>query len=212
MIRNALVVPLLLYCASLNCWGQSALEPVSLALLDCRPITTVPCFRLQFRISRTLGGLADIRDDQLVRSVTITAGGVSVHVFNARVVARSEVSAAIMRVTVASPYADLASLGGRTLDFDLALQLPDGEIMRPERLVRWRSGDMSPTFEESCDRDERANSPAGVALVTIWRPILVFLAFSCVLLVLALWMPRIFWPPAPPDDLRPVRRSGGNAG
>jgi len=115
----------------------------------------------------------------------------------------------MMQVTVTSPYADLASLDGRTLDFDLALQLPDGQIVRPERLVRWRSGDMSSNYEDSCDRDERAKSPVGVDLVTIWRPILVFTAFSCVLLALAFWLPRMMWPPTPPDDLRPVRRNAG---
>jgi hypothetical protein len=194
-----LMVILALGIVGNSCWGQEGIEATELQLVNCSPATTVPCFRLQFRV---LG--ADLSyADQLAR-LTVTADGYPVRIFSTRSLGSMGGEA-----TFPSPYPDLASLNGRTIDFDFALPASDGQAIKPERLVRWRSGDLSANFDDICTQDERAKSNPRLDLTTVWRPIVVFLLFALVLAATVFLVPRFMWPPAPPANFGPVRRSAG---
>ena len=100
--------------------------------------------------------------------------------------------------TFASPWNDRSSLEGRTLHVKAALNLNDGRKFESAEKV-WEAPQMSiPTFDGKCDTEELKAAlqltPASGSLLTILRPILVFVGLGTVLLVMWFWVPRLIWP------------------
>jgi Mg-chelatase subunit ChlD len=101
--------------------------------------------------------------------------------------------------TFQSPWADRASLAGRTLAIRTDIRLQDGTSLASEP-VTWSPPQMNePVYEGECSEAERAalfdkTTPSGPHWLTILRPILVFLGFGSVLIILWFWVPRLVWP------------------
>jgi hypothetical protein len=101
--------------------------------------------------------------------------------------------------TFQSPWTDRASLAGRTLAIRTDIRLPDGTTLASEP-VSWSPPQMNqPVYEGQCAEAERAalfdkTTPTGPHWMTILRPILVFLGFGSVLIILWFWVPRLAWP------------------
>jgi hypothetical protein len=101
--------------------------------------------------------------------------------------------------TFQSPWTDRASLAGRTLAIRTDIRLPDGNSLASEP-VTWSPPQMNePVYEGECSEAERAalfdkTTPAGPHWMTILRPILVFLGFGSILVILWFWIPRLVWP------------------
>jgi Mg-chelatase subunit ChlD len=101
--------------------------------------------------------------------------------------------------TFQSPWNDRASLAGRTLAIRTDIRLPDGTTLASEP-VTWSPPQINqPVYEGECSEAERAalfdkTTPTGPHWMTILRPLLVFLGFGSVLIVLWFWVPRLAWP------------------
>jgi Mg-chelatase subunit ChlD len=114
-----------------------------------------------------------------------------------------------LQVTIASPFPDLASLTGRSLDMDVTWALPGEQYAQTEKPLKWNAGDMGVSYEGVCDDAERRAVPRTWEWISVWRPALVFVALGAVLLVMWLWVPRLIWPPTPSSGIRPVRSNLG---
>jgi Ca-activated chloride channel family protein len=101
--------------------------------------------------------------------------------------------------TFQSPWNDRASLAGRTLAMRSELHLPDGSVLA-SKPVNWAPPQMNqPVYEGECGEAERAalyqkTTPAGPDWWVILRPMLVFIGFGSILVVLWFWIPRLIWP------------------
>lgn len=169
--------------------GQARLEPYGLDMVNCYPGLTTPCFRLQFRI---LGGQSETPD-----GVTATASNRDMQVIDTRLAGE------ILQVTGVSPYPDLASLGGRSVDFAVSWQRSDGT--KTEGFLRWASGDMGAVLSAACDATEKRKAPKYWSSMPQWRQIGVFLGCSGLLAIAMFLVPRQVWRTAP-AGIRPVRR------
>ncbi len=114
--------------------------------------------------------------------------------------------------TFMSPWDDRASLGGRTLEVKGILTLPGGKQFESEPHV-WAAPQIGiPTFDGKCDTAELKAAlpvaPASTSLISILRPILVFVGLGTALLILWFWVPRLVWPEQYIGDF-PTGGSGG---
>jgi hypothetical protein len=104
-----------------------------------------------------------------------------------------------IQATFASPWADRASLAGRTLHVGMSLKLPGGQEMRSNELV-WSTPQMGvPLFDGKCEAPELkamlAHPPArGSDWWALVRPVIVFVSIGATILVLWFWVPRLVWP------------------
>ena len=147
--------------------AQSHMEPYGLDLLNCSPALTTPCFRLQFK--------APDMPASMQNDFTISANNRPMQVTSRRF------AEGILQVTAVSPYADLASLSGRFLDF--AVSWKGQDRTSADGSVRWASGDMGAVFSDLCDPTERRNAPRQWSSVPQWRPILAFLSYLGVMVL-----------------------------
>jgi len=104
-----------------------------------------------------------------------------------------------IQATFASPWADRASLAGRTLHVSLRLKLPGGQVLDSEQKA-WSTPQIGvPVFEGKCGPEEmrallqQKNAPTGSGWMSTLRPILVFLGLGTLLLILWAWVPRLIW-------------------
>ena len=175
--------------------AQAAMTPSSLELLNCRPATTTPMFRLGFDLSEGPGvGPAG--------SASVTANNHPVDVMDVRL------SGNTLLVTVAAPYDDPGYMQGRTLDFDVVWTQPGGQTQRSKLLARWNGGDMAMVHNDACVTGETRNAPNTWSSTPVWRPVLVFLGFAGLWLFAAFAVPRLAWPPEE-ETIRPLRRGSG---
>jgi Ca-activated chloride channel family protein len=118
-----------------------------------------------------------------------------------------------IQATFQSPWADRASLAGRSLTIRATLKLPSGQEVSSKDLT-WSPPQIgAPLFEGKCDTAELKAilSPgAGPAPDAGWwtlvRPILVFVSLGAAILILWFWIPRLVWPDQYIGNL-PVRAS-----
>ena len=171
-----------------------SLEPSALDLVNCGPVSTIPCFRLAFDAT---GVPADAP-----ASVTVTANDQSLPPLAA------SFTGSTLTVTVASPWEDQASLEGRSVDFDVVWRLPDGSVLQPPRLVRWTSGALGAFYGGECTSAERRAAAPQSASIYIWRPLVVFVVFGALWAVALFLAPNWFWPGPGAPDIQPVRRAG----
>ncbi len=106
-----------------------------------------------------------------------------------------------LHVSFFSPAPDRASLAGDNIELVMLLRLDNGQEISGAPVV-WSPPRMgSPTFDGGCTPLEvRAamatggDAPDGSGFMTVLRPVLVFLGFGALLLVLWFWAPRLVWP------------------
>jgi hypothetical protein len=100
--------------------------------------------------------------------------------------------------TFVAPVDDRTSLEGRTYHISAELRLPDGRLLQSGDKV-WAAPQMSvPSFDGKCDTDELKAAlqivPSSTNILSLLRPVLVFLGLGTLLLVLWFWVPRLVWP------------------
>lgn len=115
--------------------------------------------------------------------------------------------------TLASPWDDRASLEGKTLQVKGVLTLSGGKQFESDQHI-WAAPQMGvPTFEGKCDTAELKAAlpvtPASTSLLTMLRPVLVFVGLGTVLLILWFWVPRLVWPEQYIGTFPTGRDSGG---
>ncbi len=113
-------------------------------------------------------------------------------------VARTLLSSRI-QATFTSPWPDRASLAGRTLRVSVKLKLPSGQELASD-VKTWATPQIGlPVFEGKCGADElkalytHAAPPSSNAWISVLRPVLVFIGFGALLLVMWFWIPRLVW-------------------
>ncbi len=112
-------------------------------------------------------------------------------------VARTLLSTRV-QATFASPWPDRASLAGRTLRVSVKLKLPSGQELASEPKT-WATPQIGlPVFEGHCEPDEMKAlythaAPPSDAWISVLRPVLVFIGFGALLLVMWFWIPRLVW-------------------
>lgn len=105
-----------------------------------------------------------------------------------------------LHVTFLSPWADRASLAGKSIHARMLLRLPNGQDLESEETV-WSTPQMgTPVFEGSCGPAELkavivapGAAESGGWMSTL-RPVLVFIGLGALLLALWFWVPRLVWP------------------
>ncbi len=104
-----------------------------------------------------------------------------------------------IQATFASPWADRASLAGRTLHVAVRLMLPNGQELASQA-KSWTTPEIGvPLFEGKCEPEEmkailQKSVAGGSGWMSVLRPVLVFLGLGTLLLVLWFWIPRLAWP------------------
>jgi Mg-chelatase subunit ChlD len=138
-------------------------------------------------------------DETVLRQISTTAYMAKDAAELARVfkVARTLLSNRI-RATFISPWADRASLAGRTLQISVRLKLANGQELLSNQIT-WATPQMGiPPFWGVCEKDEKDALYSRVPLtetgfMSVLRPVLVFLGLGCLLLILWFWIPRLVW-------------------
>ncbi len=106
-----------------------------------------------------------------------------------------------LNVTFLSPWADRASLAGKSLPVSMKLTLPNGQEYDSAATV-WSTPQMgTPVYEGRCGPAELKavlKAPATQTSSSGWwpivRPLLVFFGVGAVLLAMWFWVPRLMWP------------------
>ncbi|HZS50074.1 MAG TPA: vWA domain-containing protein [Bryobacterales bacterium] len=119
-----------------------------------------------------------------------------------------------IQATFTSPWADRASLAGKTLHVRLSLKLANGEQISSNEIV-WSTPQMGvPLFEGKCEAPEmkallaQATPPSTGGWWALLRPVLVFVSIGVTILVMWFWVPRLVWPEQYLGEL-PATASGG---
>jgi Mg-chelatase subunit ChlD len=103
-----------------------------------------------------------------------------------------------IQATFTSPWADRASLAGKTLHVSVQLKLPTGQLLSSDQRI-WSTPQIGvPLYESHCDTDEmralvQSAPPPGTGWMSVLRPVLVFLGLGTLLLILWFWIPRLIW-------------------
>jgi len=103
-----------------------------------------------------------------------------------------------IQATFTSPWPDRASLAGRTLRVSVRLKLPGGQELASDPKV-WATPQIGlPVFEGHCDAAEMKalyaqSTPVSTGWISILRPVLIFIGFGALLLIMWFWIPRLVW-------------------
>jgi hypothetical protein len=104
-----------------------------------------------------------------------------------------------VQATFASPWPDRASLAGRNFRVAAQLQLPNGETLQSTE-TSWAAPEIGlPLYEGNCETAElKALINSGLigtsTVMSVLRPILVFVGLGLLLLLMWFWIPRLIWP------------------
>ena len=101
--------------------------------------------------------------------------------------------------TFASPWPDRASLEARSMRLRVQMNLPSGDALYSDEIT-WTAPEIGqPLFGGRCDAQEgdvllRSTLTGGGAFwMRIFRPVLVFVGWGAVLLILWFWVPPLIW-------------------
>lgn len=104
-----------------------------------------------------------------------------------------------VQATFASPWADRASLAGRSMHVIVKLKLPTGETLTSAEKI-WETPQVGvPLMEGKCEAPEllaaiHLDPPSGSGWMALLRPVLVFAGLGVLLLILWFWVPWLVWP------------------
>ena len=104
-----------------------------------------------------------------------------------------------VQATFASPWADRASLAGRSMHVVVKLKLPTGETLTSAEKI-WETPQVGvPLMEGKCEAPEllaaiHLSPPGGGGWMALLRPVLVFAGLGVLLLILWFWVPWLVWP------------------